>query len=391
MKVSEGYVEQLDKGKPRKKCRKWRLWVYADGERRSRRFTGTYTEAQDALESFKAELSCKVPCKETFGAYAESWRVWRAKSGNFAPNTSENDLRCVRAFRRSPISDMRLEDVTPEDCRESLLWIKENPVRCGELSNTSMNKMHAVMHAIFKQAVGDGKIAGNPLDGVAPPKVDTKERAAMEPREFAAFLESLSELPLDGRLMAVYLIAYLGLRRAEACALLDSDVRDGYAFVRSAVKERNGKVDKPKSRAGVRTLPVPQPLQGKIGEWRALRRALGFADSPYLACNTEGGLLRPQLLYRWWAGDSSHNGARDAIGCTCGLHDLRHSNLSLMARHMSPFDLQRYAGWSSIEPAKVYIHENLDAVTLAVNNVWGAEGGPVSPLLAPPEGTGQSF
>ena len=141
----------------------------------------------------------------------------------------------------------------------------------------------------------------------------------------------------------------------------------------------------------MRTLPVPQPLQGKIGEWRALRRALGFADSPYLACNTEGGLLRPQLLYRWWAGDSSHNGARDAIGCTCGLHDLRHSNLSLMARHMSPFDLQRYAGWSSIEPAKVYIHENLDAVTLAVNNVWGAEGVPVSPLLAPPEETGQSF
>jgi integrase len=54
------------------------------------------------------------------------------------------------------------------------------------------------------------------------------------------------------------------------------------------------------------------------------------------------------------------------------LHQLRHSNLSMMARHMSPFDLQRYAGWSSIEPAKVYIHDDLEAVTKAVSKAWTA-------------------
>ena len=56
------------------------------------------------------------------------------------------------------------------------------------------------------------------------------------------------------------------------------------------------------------------------------------------------------------------------------LHELRHSNLSMMARHMSPFDLQRYAGWSSIAPARVYVHDDLAAVTAAVTAAWSQGG-----------------
>ena len=44
------------------------------------------------------------------------------------------------------------------------------------------------------------------------------------------------------------------------------------------------------------------------------------------------------------------------------LHQIRHSNLSMMARHMSVFDLQRWAGWSSIEPARVYVHADAESL-----------------------------
>ena len=121
----------------------------------------------------------------------------------------------------------------------------------------------------------------------------------------------------------------------------------------------------------MRTLPMPPALVTKVDEWRELRRALGWQDSPTLCCNTEGGVLRPQLLQRWWSGDSQHIGIRDEIGCSdMTLHQLRHSNLSMVARYMSPFDLQHYAGWSSIEPAKVYIHNDMDKMTLAVADAW---------------------
>ena len=44
--------------------------------------------------------------------------------------------------------------------------------------------------------------------------------------------------------------------------------------------------------------------------------------------------------------------------------------LSMMARHLAPFDLQRYAGWSSLEPARIYIHESMESVVSGVSEAW---------------------
>ena len=370
MKVTGSTIQQLEKDRPRSRCRKWRLWATTEQGRRSRRFHGTYTQAQDALRAFVSELEGFVPNSETFGAYAGSWKLWREKSGDYAPGTLANDARNVAALRRTALDGMRMDAVAPSDCRDALLWLKHHPARAtgtGQLSNTTMNKLHTCLHAIFECAYGDGRIASNPMASVKAPKPDTKEKDTMTPEELSAFLDALDCLHMDGRVMALYLMAMLGLRRSEACALLDSDVSDGMCRVHLAVKERNGKVGEPKSDAGRRSLPVPPRLQAKVDAWRAEK-----PDGETLACNTQGGVLRPQLLQRWWSGDKSHIGARASLGCDgMTLHQLRHSNLSMMARHLSPFDLQRYAGWSSIEPARVYIHEDMDSIGRGVSDAWG--------------------
>ena len=379
MKVTGSSIQQLDKLRkngtpmPRSECRRWRLWASTEEGRKSRRFEGTYTQAQKALAAFVAELERHVPNPDTFGAYAESWRLWREKSGGLAPGTIQNDRREVTALRRTALDGMRMDAIGPADVRDALLWLKSHPARGGgELSNTTMNSIHICCKAIFQQEVDDGRLTGNPMARMKPPKPDTKERDALTPDELALLVMRLGELPLDGRTMALYLMALLGLRRGEACGLMVDDLDGNIVHVRRAVKERDGAIAEPKSKAGVRSLPMPPLLRQKVDEWLALRARLGFADSPTLCCNTEGGVLRPQLLQRWWAGDSVHSGVRDSIGCGgMTLHQLRHSNLSMMARHMSPFDLQRYAGWSSIAPAKVYIHDDMDAVARAVEGAWG--------------------
>ena len=378
MKVTGSSIQLLDRDSngnkvPKSKCRHWRLWATTEEGRKSERFEGTWTQAQEALKRFVSHLEDTVPNSDTFGSYAESWRLWRAESGDFSPNTVSNDKRNVNALRRSELDAMRMDAVTPDACRRALLWIKANPVRAdGRLSGASMAKIHGCLLSIMRQAHADGLIASNPMESVPQPKVDTPERDALSPMELQLLLNRVDELPLDGRTMALYFIICLGLRRAEACALLDSDVSGGFARIHLAVKEKSGEVLDPKSQAGYRTLPMPQRLSDKVREWREARKARGFFDAERLCCNTKGGLLRPQLLYRWWNGDSKHVGVRDSIGCQgITLHQLRHSNLSMMARHMSPFDLQRYAGWSSIEPAKVYIHDDLDAVSRAVSDAWG--------------------
>ena len=370
MKVTGSSIQQLEKDRPKSRCRRWRLWATTEEGRRSRRFAGTYTQAEAALEAFVKELEGFVPNSETFGAYAESWRSWRERSGDYAPGTIANDARNVAALRRTALDGMRMDSISPVDCRDALLWLKSHPARTtktGELSNTTMNKLHTCLHSIFECAHDDGSIAANPMGSVKPPKPDTKEKSAMSPEELSAFLDAVDSLPLDGRVVALYLMAMLGLRRSEACALGCADVSDGVCRVHLAVKERNGRIDEPKSPASVRTLPVPSRLQAKVDEWIAVK-----PDGETLACNTQGGVLRPQLLQRWWSGDSSHVGVRESLGCPdMTLHQLRHSNLSMMARHISPFDLQRYAGWSSIEPARVYVHEDMDSIGRGVSDAWG--------------------
>ena len=376
MKVTGSSIQQLEKDKPRSRCRKWRLWITTENGRKSKRVDGTYSQACDALSAFVDELSGQVPNSDTFEAYAASWALWRAKSGELSPGTVQNDKREIATICRTPLSGMRMDEITPEDCRNSLLWAKEHPASGkAELSNTTMNSLHICLKSILQQAVDDGRLASNPMARMKAPKPDTKEKEALSPEELALLVNRLGDLQLDGRVMALYMICCLGLRRAEACGLYDADVDSGFVHVRRAVKERDGSIAEPKTKAGVRSLPMPPALAEKVDEWRDLRERLGWRDATTLCCNTQGGVLRPQLLQRWWSGDGSHNGVRDEIGCSgMTLHQLRHSNLSMMARHMSPFDLQRYAGWSSIEPAKVYVHDDLDAVSKAVSDAWNCIG-----------------
>ena len=186
----KGSIVQLDKGadgnKPRSKCRRWRLQVVTDEGRRSRPFEGTYTAAQAALAAFVEELEDVVPNAETFAAYAESWRRYRELSGDYDPNTVATYRRCVNAFARSPIGGMRMDAITPESCRDALLWVKSHPQREGleELSGTTMAKLHQGLHLILATAAGDGRIASNPMSKVKPPKLDTPEKTR-------AFLRSL--------------------------------------------------------------------------------------------------------------------------------------------------------------------------------------------------------
>jgi len=374
MRVKSATIQALERNKPRSRCRKWRLWLNVEGlaTRPSRVFHGTYTEALNALEAFKLEYMDKVPDSDTLASYMALWLSWRENSGQFAPGTIAHDKRDVNAILRSPLAELPIAAIKPEDVRNGLLWVKQNPARkSGELTNATMNSIFITLNAVFRQAVDDERIPRNPMAHIKAPRPDTKEKEALAPDELSELIVKLSTLQLDGRVMALYFIAYLGLRRSEACALMDSSIIDGYCHITQAVKERNGAIGETKYPSSVRTLPMPDALVGKCAEWQELKRRLGWQDSPTLCCNSQGGVLRPQLLQRWWTGDSKHIGVAEKLGYHgLTLHQIRHSNLSMMARHMSPFDLKTYAGWSSIEPAKIYIHDDLSKVAHAVSCAW---------------------
>ena len=371
MKVSGSTIQQLDRLRkngtpmPRSECRRWRLWATTEEGRKSRRFEGTYTQAQEALKAFVAELEGIVPNSDTFASYAESWRLWREESGNYSPNTVRADGYRLAGLLRTDLADMRMDGITPQACREALTWLRHSKVGGGEYSQNSMASFHNLLNKVMAQAVSDGMLAENPMRDVQRPKVGKTGRTALSPDEISLLLNRLDDLPLSGYVVAVYLMACLGLRCGEACALRDDEVMDGFAHVTSTVRGADNSIGPTKSEAGNRVLPVPPRLEAKIREWRALRDRLGWHDVPTLCCNYHGSMISTSAMGIWWCN------VRKDIGCDgMVMHELRHSNLSMMARHMSVFDLQRYAGWSTIAPASIYVHDDMGAVVRAVEMAW---------------------
>jgi integrase len=371
MKIhGDGSIEQMEKDKTRARCRKWRLWIYTERGKRSRRFQGTYTQAKDALEDFKDSVAGRVTSDRTFAAYAAEWMRYRMLSKSVEASTSHNDKYHLNVINRY-VGDVTISDIEPRDCKKALLDM------LSKYSATYVGDLYVTWKAVMSAAVADGVISDNPLASVKPPKPDTAEKDWLEPAALNDFVKKVEAMQPSGRTMALLMIAGLGLRRAEAVAMADSAVvidpttTEGVASVTRAYKEKTGEIGTPKSKAGVRDLPKPSWLVRDVIRWREWREALGLGDAETLCCNVYGGVLATTNFYGWWV---KH---RDELGCEgFGLHQLRHSNLSMMARYMSPYDLMRWAGWSDISPAMIYVHSDFYAVKSALRSaekdVWGA-------------------
>lgn len=360
MEVRTSYIEKLEKEKPNGKCRKWRLWVrLSDGKKRSRRFTGAYREAQAALSTFRAEVESEVKSTGTFSGCAESWLAYRESMGDVRFSTLRRNRNAITALSRE-FGNVPLADMTPERCRDGLAAIRNGNNATGRvLGGAYMAKLYSVLHRVLLMALHDGRIARDPLANVPAPKVDTREKDWLAPDELASTVRALEALPMDGKIICYLLMCYLGLRRGECVALLveDVDLDARVIHVRHGIEEKDYSVSDTKTRASVRDLPMPTPLVDDLRKWLAIRAERARADCPTLAINARGTALRSVDLEKWW---NAHRAALGADGMT--MHQLRHSNLSMMARHMNVFDLQRWAGWSSIAPARVYVHADQESL-----------------------------
>ena len=363
MKVyGTGHIRPMEEGA---RCRRWQLRVKTEQGEKTRTVHGTKREAQAALSELVRTLEQTAVSTDGFHEYADAWLQWRVDSGELERGTIQNLGRDIRTLKRAIATGTAVADMDAEFWRYKLMEIKNGNNASGRtLSNTYMGDIYDTAKAIFDQAFAEDKITKHPFVSLKRPTPDTKEKPCLDPGRLSTFLDTLDKEPLDGRIIATYLICEMGLRRGEACALTVEDVKclDGMWLldVHQAVKDRKGTIGETKTNAGTRLLPIPSRMVGKLMEWLTLRDLLEF-DSPWLCCNTIGGMLRPQNYWTWFEKHKEGWGIPEMTP-----HLLRHSNLSKMARYMGVFELKTWAGWSSIEPAKIYIHDDITALAAAV-------------------------
>ena len=362
----EGGITRLE-DKPKARCRKWRLEAndYA-GKRRFRRFDGTYSQAEKAARAFAAEVAAPV-CEETFAEYSAKWLERRKRSGELASQTLlENEVELKRLCME--FGELPLFAIDRSRAVDGLASIKGGNTPSGrKLSGTTMAKTYTTMRMVMREAQLDGLIDSNPLDLVKPPKRDTPEKQSLPFEQVRRAVALMESLPLDAHTVAVRLMLLAGLRRSEAVGLEWRDVRGGMLFVCRSVAERTGEVKEPKTAAGIRAVPMLPQLESSLEAWRVAQASqlslLGMEQTPETPIITSavGTRMRAQNLARWWGRHMSE------IGVDCRPHELRHTFLTMLANSgANAATLTSIAGWSSIEMAGVYVHDDIEANEAAV-------------------------
>lgn len=216
-------------------------------------------------------------------------------------------------------------------------------------------RAYRLLHAVFVTAEEDDLVAANPcrIRGVASHK--PAERPVLSVPEVLALAE---EVPARYEAL-VHLLVWSGLRIGEASALQRRDLELEAGRESLSVRERvyplKGvhDIDTPKSRAGVRTIAIPEVLADQLaGHMEAYT---GRSRDSLLFTAECGGNIRTtyyQMLRR----------ALNRIGRPdVRPHDLRHTGMTLAAEAgASLAELKHRLGQSTTQAAEIYLHATAD-------------------------------
>lgn len=188
-----------------------------------------------------------------------------------------------------------------------------------------INHMRTTLNQILRAAVHNGMLIRNPADGVRWPAGSKGTHRALTDWEIQAIKNNWAE-HRAGLWMMVMLFA--GLRRGEMMALRwdDIDFRKQEINVKSAVHFEGNKpvVGPTKTEAGIRTIPMMEPLQIALEQARFARIGL------YVCHGKDGGLITQMTLRRGSESFNKHLSGKEGKEISFRCHDLRHTFATLL-------------------------------------------------------------
>lgn len=242
-------------------------------------------------------------------------------------------------FGRMPLASIRPQDVKAYAAKLADRGIARNTVRLAV----------APVKALLATAHEEGLLRSNPAAGLrlgrVVAKAPVKQTHALTEEEV---VRVLAEVPETYRLLAEFL-AQSGLRISEALALTKADVDFGRRRLSVSRRLYEGVLDAPKSRHGVRRVPLSPGLSQRL--WKLLATA---EDEALVFSDANGKPLDRTSLYRV----VRLAGERAGIEWPVGLHTFRHSCASIMFRRGVPKEaIRRLLGHHSWDfTAGTYVH-----------------------------------
>lgn len=256
---------------------------------------------------------------------------------------------------REYIGNMLLSEISPIHCQNVLNAMSE------KYCTSTIMLTRITMHAMFECAADSGLLSRNPVSKkvkCAKGKEPKKERVMSvgEQRAFLAAAEGRS------RYNQYALVLQTGLRTGELTALTwgDVDFEKNILHVRRSADYRNGggkwEIKTPKSRAGIRDIPLSREASRILKEQKAKMQALSvvrmeYKDFVFLSKN--GNPIKNSTY-----NEDLDNICRKACIEHISMHTLRHTFATRCAEAgMKPKTMQAVLGHSNIGiTMNIYVH-----------------------------------
>jgi integrase len=222
--------------------------------------------------------------------------------------TQHWELRISPRFAHVPVDEISRKDVQQfVDTLTVGPWAKVATLR--------------LLRSILEMAREDGRIHINPAQGVAAGRIPARERHRyLTAREVAALAAACGD---QGDIVTI--LAFTGLRWSELVGLRvgDVDLATRRLYVRQAAPEVEGRiiVGPPKTRAAVRTVPLPQIVIDALKP-----RIVGRAPTEQAITSPNGGFLRSN---NWRRHTHWSRALKKTLLAPLTIHDLRHTYASV--------------------------------------------------------------
>ncbi|MCL2746286.1 MAG: tyrosine-type recombinase/integrase [Coriobacteriia bacterium] len=371
---------------PERKCRRWQLRVstgYNHLEKKyvtkTRRVTGTKTEAQKELRSFIRELESGIRTNTTeltFSEFAEGWRQERILSGEIEKGTQRNDERHIRALNKH-IGNIRLLDLNAETIASLYIVLRNGGSLSGKpLSGTSARKIAITLKSILSIAVQRNVLAKDPSLGIKMPSVDTPEKEALTAGEARELVKLLTEGTPDAQRTGALLALICGLRRGEVLGLAwgDLDTEKGHITISRSLSSDSKGTKAPKTRSGKRKIPLDLRTYEHLKKWREVQAEelskLGLqqdAKRPIITSKV-GGVVLPDNFSRFFRRFLKRNKLK-----AISLHQLRHTfATTLVANRIDIVTGKTLMGHSDTKLlTELYAHAVEENVSDAMQTIGG--------------------
>lgn len=214
--------------------------------------------------------------------------LWISLKLNLKDNTKQNYIYMYQQFVAPDFGKKKVSGIKKSDVRRFYNMLVDE----RGLKINTLDSIHTVLHPVLELAVEDGYLRNNPSDNVLREikqshNYDTEKKKALTVKEQNLFLNYLRNNEIYGHWYPIFAVMIgTGLRVGEVTGLRwsDVDLKDGAISVNHTLvyyQHRDEKgcyfsVNTPKTKAGMRTVPILDSVKHAFLEEKKWRMANGI-------------------------------------------------------------------------------------------------------------------